>query len=163
MTSQWPLFPRTFRKFVAQRRELEYEFLRFPFFRASRLVAFRNHKTNMITFNTLHCAFRHHSIVFVWGFSSRDATVLVPSPGFSTEALRQRDACNTNDSKTVTIDKFCKTTSQSYRDFALTNRPHPLQILMDSQTLARNWLYDPCARFGTCTPEEDANARIALN
>jgi len=139
--------------------------LRFPFFRASHLVAFRNHKTNMTTFNTLHCAFRHHSIVFVWGFSSRDATVLVPSPGFSTEALRQRDAYNTNDSKTVTIDKFCKTTSQSCRDFALTNRPHPLQILMDSQTLARDWLYwSLCSiTFGTCTPEEDANARIALN
>jgi len=41
----WSLFPCTLRKFIAQRRELEREFLRSPFLRASRLVAFRNHKT----------------------------------------------------------------------------------------------------------------------
>jgi len=61
-----------------------------------------------------------------------------PLQDFLLRFYNKEVACNTNDSKTITIDKFCNKLRRN-RDFELiASQSHLLQILMDSQTLARD-------------------------
>jgi len=142
------LFLRTLRKFIAQRVGTWILTFSIPSSVLSRFEIIK-YKCDSIFFDTLDRVFdiiriclriffsRCYSTlsrVFYWGFTTKRLHVI--------QMIRTID-CNDR--------QVLQTTSQLCRDFELTNRPRPLQILMDSQTLARDWLYDLCAWWNTDT------------
>jgi len=105
-TSQWHgLYSRARFANLLRNAESWNDFL--PSFKCLILLRFEiiKHKCDAVSFNTLDCVFDIIRICLRIFFSMLQ--YLYPLQGFLLRLYDKEAACNTNDSKTVTIGKFC--------------------------------------------------------